>query len=160
MENKKIKNAKSSTYQGIKFRSKSEERMYKKLLSLGFSPLYEPDTFTLFHGFRPEKIYFYEGIPQIIKSGESKVLEDWKYTPDFRLDFGEDKMYIEVKGFPNDLWTYKRKLFLKLLESYERCYFFVVKTIRGLMKSLEAMKSIHNGNTNINQDSKSDKISS
>ena len=160
MENKKIKNAKSSTYQEIKFRSKSEERIYKKLLSLGFSPLYEPDTFILFQDFRPEKTYFYEGVPQVTKKGGNKALMSWKYTPDFRLDFGEYKMYIEVKGFANDLWPYKRKLFLKLLDSYKNCYFFEVKTIRGLEKSLEAMKSIYNGNTNSNQDSKSDKISS
>ena len=128
-KNKKVLNATKVKALGIKFRSKTEERMYKKLLSLGYSPKYEAKTFILWEGFRPKFPLYIDGEPKLTKSGQSEKLLDWKYTP-------------EVKGHPNDLYPYKRKLFLKLLEQMDKTYFFEVKTIRGLLKSLEVMNTI------------------
>ena len=53
MENKKIKNATSKEYNGIKFKSIVEVSVYKHLLSLGFKPEYEKHKYTIWEGFKP-----------------------------------------------------------------------------------------------------------
>lgn len=153
--NKKIVNAQSIEYEGIVFRSIAERNVYKKLVSLGITPEYEPDTFVLWEGFTPLKEWYLEGEPVNTKkqdkvtgkrtklSDKPKSFENWKYTPDFKIQSGKNTFYIEVKGYPNDLWPYKRKLFLKLLESLPNVYFFEVKTIKGLLKSVNTMSKIN-----------------
>lgn len=142
-ENKKIKNAAGEVCNGIKFRSKLEGRLYGKMLKLGLNPEYEAETIVLWEGFRPSQPFYVDGAPQITKKSLIPLLlEDWKYTPDFILEFGGYKFYIEAKGQPNDLWPYKRKLFLRWIEKQQKCYFFEVRTIRGLVKSIELMKQI------------------
>ena len=141
-KNKKVANATAVTSCGIKFKSKSEERVYKKLVSLGYSPQYESKKYVIWEGFRPKFPLYLDGIPQTTKGGKSKQLLDWTYTPDFILEKNGYTMIIEVKGNPNDLYPYKRKLFLKLLESMDKTYFFEVKTIRGLMSSLETIEKL------------------
>lgn len=141
-KNKKIINATPVVSANISFRSKTEERVYKKLLSLGYSPKYEEKTFVIWDGFRPTKPWYIDGEPQIIKSGENMKLLDWKYTPDFILEKNGYTIILEVKGESNDVYPYKRKLFLKLLESLDKTYFFEVHTIRGLVKSLETIEQL------------------
>ena len=141
-KNKKIANATAVKDLGISFRSKSEERVYKKLLSLGYSPKYEPVSYVLWKGFRPTFPLYIDGIPQLTKNGEPTKFVDWKYTPDIILEKNGYTMIIEVKGYSNDIYPYKRKLFLKLLEAMDKTYFFEVHTIRGLLKSLEKMNQI------------------
>ena len=153
-KNRKIINATCAEYDGITFRSTTERNMYKKLISLGMTPKYEPDTFCLWNGFRPTKQWYIDGIPQNTKkknpiTGKMDVLtdkpqsfEDWNYTPDFKLTKNGYTVYIEVKGYPNDLWPYKRKLFLKLLETYPNTHFFEVKTIKGLVKCVEIISKL------------------
>lgn len=142
-KNKKVINATKSTYNGIKFRSKTEERVYKKLLSLGYNPNYELEPTILWEGFRPTKTWYLEGEPQITKKTLiNKAFEDWNYTPDFLVEMNGYRFYIEAKGHPNDLWPYKRKLFLKWLETQDKAYFFQIKTIKALVESLEIMKKI------------------
>lgn len=154
-ENKKIINAKSVESEGITFRSKTERTIFQKLVSLGYSPEYEPDTFTIWNGFEPTKPWYEEGNPHVTKkkdpvtgkftvpTNKVPVIEDWRYTPDIKLKKGNCTFYIEVKGFPNDLWPYKRKIFLRKLEEYPNTYFFEVKTIGGLLRSLAVMEQIY-----------------
>ena len=47
--NKKIKNATLVNSNNIVFKSKLEESIYNTLLKLGFNPLYEPYTYTLYY---------------------------------------------------------------------------------------------------------------
>ena len=146
-ENKKIKNATEDVYNGIEFRSKLEGRLYRKMLKLGLNPEYETETIVLWNGFRPSQPFYIDGVPQITKKSLIPLLlEDWKYTPDFILRFGDCKFYLEAKGQPNDLWPYKRKLFLGWIEKQHNCFFFEVKTIRGLVRSIELMKQIAEDN--------------
>lgn len=141
--NKKIINATDVEYNGIHFRSKTEERVYKKALSLGLDINYELEPITIWNGFRPEKTWYLEGLPYITKKGKiNKLFEDWNYTPDFIIKMNGYKFYVEAKGQPNDLWPYKRKLFIKWLETQDKSYFFQVKTIRAFLKSVEIMKEI------------------
>lgn len=53
MANKKIRNATQSSSEGITFKSQLEKSIYDTLLQQGFTPQYEPITFTLWNGFAP-----------------------------------------------------------------------------------------------------------
>ena len=141
-KNKKVINATSVTSCGIKFRSKTEERVYKKLVSLGYSPKYESKKYVLWEGIVPKFPLYIDGIPQLTKKDKPKKLRDWTYTPDFILEKNGYTMIIEVKGNPNDLYPYTRKLFLKHIESLNKTYFFEVRTIRGLLITLETIEKL------------------
>lgn len=142
-ENKKVINATEVIYNGIKFRSKSELRMYQTMLKEGFTPDFESHSFILWDGCYLQKPYYFEGDPVVTKNGHTKKFQDWVYTPDFIIRLGGCSFIIEVKGNPNDLWPYKRKLFLKLIDTMKDTYFFEVRTIRGLKKSLSVIRSIY-----------------
>ena len=120
-DNKKIKNATISEYNGIKFRSKNELSCYKKLEAAKLDFSYESEKITLWEGFK-SSIPIYA--PNKIKVGKfSKNLESQTkkhisitYTPDFIVTKGDYKIYIEYKGQPNDTYPIKKKMFLKTLE--------------------------------------------
>ena len=109
---------------------------------MGITPKFESKTVTLLEGFRPSRTWYFDGEKELTKTGKNKKLQDWEYTPDFVITMNGYTFYVEAKGNPNDLWPYKRKMFIKWLESQPNCYFFEVKTIRGLVKSVEEMKAI------------------
>ena len=150
-ENRKIKNASAVFLDGIYFRSPLESKMYGYLIEAGYSPEYEPDKFTLWQGFRSNTPNYIDGEPTSRKvRGKNEYIpilnpfyDDWEYTPDFKLSINGYTFYIEVKGYPNDLWPYKKKLFLKLIENDPKTFFFEVKTKRGLLKTLKIIKSIY-----------------
>lgn len=160
--NKKIKNATTVEYAGISFRSTSEKNMYKKLISLGITPEYEPDHFILLEKITPSKAWYIDGIPVNTKSKNPETgkmdiltdkpqsLQDWEYTPDFKIKMGDLIFYIEAKGFPNDLWPYKRKMFLHYIQKLPNTYFFEVHSTRGLLTSVEVMKKLYETSTTRN----------
>ena len=127
MENKKIKGATITEYDGMRFRSKLESKVAKYLKDNNISFEYEPFRLCL--------------LPSMIYNGQT--LKSVHYTPDFKLSINGYTFYIEVKGYPNDLWPYKKKLFLKLIENDPKTFFFEVKTKRGLLKTLKIIKSIY-----------------
>lgn len=88
----KVKNATPTEYNGIKFRSKLEVYTYKKLREAGISADYEQHRFELLPAF-------------VALSG--KKYRAMTYLPDF---VGKD-FIIECKGFPNDSWPLRKKLF-------------------------------------------------
>lgn len=88
----KIKNATPTEFNGIKFRSKLEVYTYKKLREAEISADYEQHRFELLPAF-------------VALSG--KKYRAMTYLPDF---VGKD-FIIECKGFPNDSWPLRKKLF-------------------------------------------------
>lgn len=153
--NKKILNATAVEYNGLKFRSKMEEKMFNWMIQLGYSPQFEPDKFVLWEGFYPKTPLYIDGEPQLTKPRKNckdiqlfipKIpkFEDWHYTPDFKLEINGKIFYIECKGYGNDLWPYKRKLFLKTIEDKNNIYFFEAHTKKGLMKTLNLISKIAN----------------
>lgn len=88
----KVKNATPTEYNGIKFRSKLEVYTYKKLREAGISADYEQHRFQLLPAF-------------VALSG--KKYRAMTYLPDF---VGKN-FIIECKGFPNDSWPLRKKLF-------------------------------------------------
>ena len=120
MENKRVKNAQITEYDGIKFRSKLEVYCYKKLVELGVDFSYEGVKFDLIPSLSLNRVLaFYP-----IKSGKRKG--EWQevfkinkktYTPDFIIpNYLGYYIAIEAKGAENDDFPTKRKLFLSHLE--------------------------------------------
>lgn len=141
-ENVKIKNATKVEVNGIKFRSKLEAYCYSKLIESNLLVNYEEETFVL------QEAFEYNG----------EKIRPITYTPDFtHSDF-----IIECKGFGNDLWPMKCKMFKKILyQSGDNRKFFVVKNqkevnecINKILKYYDKLKSKDQNNSNNTSDLK------
>lgn len=88
----KVRNATPTEYDGIKFRSKLEMYTYKKLREARINADYEQHRFELLPAF-------------VALSG--KKYRAMTYLPDF---VGKG-FIIECKGFPNESWPLRKKLF-------------------------------------------------
>ena len=148
MDNKKIKNAKITEYNGIKFKSNTEVTIYKTLLQYGFEPKYEPTKYILWEGFRPT-IPFY--IPNKktggLKLNKTKV-QDTTYTPDFVFLAPDNNTFIimEIKGHENDTYPIKEKMFRKVLETLKEkeginTMFFKIKTKKQCLEAIEIINN-------------------
>lgn len=141
MENKKIKNARTSVYNGIIFKSKLEETFYKTLMLAGLNPLYENHTYILMKGFTPTVKFYNRSNSKEFKLDMRKV-RDITYTPDFTILYKGALFIIEAKGIENDTYPLKKKLFRKLLETLEiPCIYFEVHTKRELLSVIDIIKS-------------------
>lgn len=132
MTNKKIKNATKTFFDGIEFKSILEKRVYEKLKESGFQPNYEAQTFLLVEGFKPTIPFWVYNKKQHCFKNNSSKLRDWTYTPDFVMEHKSYKILIEVKGFQNDVFPYKFKLFRKLLEKNKDCSNYIVVKINSV----------------------------
>ena len=135
--NKKVKNATPFEYDGIVFKSKTEVLIYKTLKAKGLNPLYEPTKYVLQEGFRLSKPFYFKGTPYVNKNGENKKIIDITYTPDFEVKYGDSTLIIESKGFSNDCYPIKRKMFLNMIETMPNTYFMEVYTKKDLLTSLK-----------------------
>ncbi len=123
MNNKKIKNATTIEYDGIAFRSILECNCYKLLKEASISFSYEAQTFELLEGIKgistsvyvPDKKNKVRGATSLVSKPMS--IRPITYTPDFIVQKDNTVFIIEAKGFQNDIYPVKRKLFLALLES-------------------------------------------
>lgn len=157
MVNKKIKGATQEVCNNIKFKSKIEASVYKHLLQSGFNPVYEGMTFTLWEGFKPT-VPYYTMSGKYNKLNNTK-LRDITYTPDFTFMYKNKLIIIEVKGFTNDVFPYKFKMFRKILE--EKPYInntlvFEIFSIKQLKECIKIIKEYDPDRKN----TKSDFISS
>lgn len=138
--NKKVRNATSKEYKGIKFRSKLELFTYKKLEAAKIKSLYEEVKFELQEGF-----YFTNGSiePNTKKEfvDNVKKVRSITYTPDF-VD-PEGKWIIEVKGFANDVFPVKWKIFKKhLLDNGLEYKLFLPKNQKQVLETVELIKEM------------------
>ena len=138
--NKKVRNATSKEYKGIKFRSKLELFTYKKLEAAKIKSLYEEVKFELQEGF-----YFTNGSiePNTKKEfvDNVKKVRSITYTPDF-VD-PEGKWIIEVKGFANDVFPVKWKIFKKhLLDNGLEYKLFLPKNQKQVLETIELIKEM------------------
>lgn len=140
-ENKKIKNARESVFNGITFKSKLEESFYKTLKAANLDPNYELMKFILIDGFRPTVPFYNRSKSKVFRLDMSKV-RDITYTPDFTLLYNDTLFIIEAKGIENDIYPLKKKLFRRLLESMKvPCVYFEVHTKRELLEVIKIIKS-------------------
>lgn len=143
MINRKVKNATEITYDGIKFRSLLELKVYKALEDAGYKPQYEVEKISLLESFRPKRVWYLDGEPQTMKSGskKSRIVKGKTYTPDFKMIVNGITVYIEAKGHPNDEYPTTRKMFLKWIEEQEgEIIFSEVHSLRGLNKFIDKLK--------------------
>ena len=154
--NKKIKNATPFEYNGINFRSKTEVMAYKTLLEHGFEVAYEPTSYTVWEGFKP-KFPFYrpKGKSTDLKLDDTKVI-NITYTPDFIATYKDIPIIIEIKGFQNDTYPIKRKMFRKILENLNEGFFFEIYTKKQLLQAIDIIKKYDTAREN----KKSDTVSS
>lgn len=141
--NKKIQNATPKEFNGIKFKSILEVMVYKTLLSAGFEPLYEKNKYIIWSGFYP-LVPFYDKDPstRMLKLNKKKVM-NITYTPDFTFEYNNRLIIIEVKGFENDVFPVKKKLFRKFLENnYPEAIFFEIFTKKQLLQAIEIIKKL------------------
>jgi hypothetical protein len=110
--NKKIKNATPSEYKGIKFRSKLEMFTYRHLMEASIPFEYEEHRFTLLEAFESSC----DSYEPIYKKGRkfgfglaNPKIRAMTYKPDFVNE--NDNWIIEVKGFRNDAFPLRWKLF-------------------------------------------------
>ena len=139
-KNKKVRNATSKTYKGIKFRSKLELFTYKKLEEANIKSQYEENRYVLQKGFHyttdcyePHKTKGY--------TNNTYKVRDITYTPDFVDPNG--KWIIEVKGFANDVFPLKWKMFKKHLMQLENPpVLYLPKNQGQVLKTIELIKQL------------------
>lgn len=141
-ENRRIIGATPFTaFDGTPMRSKLETRIYKWLYDLGFEPRYEAETFTYWRGPRPT-VPFYDLSKTRHNRLNMKKLVDMSYTPDFIFEYNGKKIIIEAKGFENDQFPLRKKLFRAYLETLNYPIIFAeIYTKRQLLEFIETLRN-------------------
>lgn len=133
--------------------------MYNTLQQSGFDPQYEPETHVLWDGFVPiTPFYDKESDTQQRKrledgdTNKSKILvpktgkiTGIRYTPDFYFRYGKLDVYIETKGFENDVFYIKKKMFRYFLDQRfnstgQHSIFFEIYTKKQLLQAIQIIK--------------------
>ena len=116
--NNKVKNAQIIVYNEITFKSKLDLMAYKLLEEKGFNPQYEQNTFIIWQGFKPVVPFFTKNKARQIINNNKKLI-NITYTPDIYFEYRGYKVIIEMKGFANDVYPIKIKLFRKYIEQLQ-----------------------------------------
>jgi hypothetical protein len=145
--NRRVLNATAIEYDGIKFKSKAEVMVYKTLVEKGFSPRYEEETFNFWEGLKPT-VPFYDLGPERHLRLNMKKLIGTKYTPDFTFWSSGTKVIMEVKGWANDIYPLKKKMFRAYLETLDYPVVFVeIHTKRQLLEFINKLTESGNETT-------------
>ena len=143
MANRKILGATSLVSDGISFKSKLEVVIYKELLRAGFNPKYEERKFVIWEGVKPTKPFYNRDIQTKMLKLDMGKMRDITYTPDFTFEYKNHLVIIEAKGFENDTFPIKKKLFRGLLEKMETLViYFEVYTKKQLLQAIEILKAL------------------
>ena len=147
MDNKKIKNATKKEYNGIQFKSLLEVMVYKTLLQKGFEPHYEASKYPIWRGFKPEVPCYKPNKQGVLELQKNKII-DITYTPDFIFMAPDNKTVIimEIKGFQNDTYPLKEKMFRGYLEdllhkSNQPTMFFQIKNKTQLLEAINIINT-------------------
>lgn len=118
----KVRNATPNMYDGIKFRSKLETYTYKKLKETKIPIEYEQHRYIL--------------LPAFTFNG--KRYRDMTYLP----DFVGNGFIIECKGYPNEAWPLREKLFNYYLYNNEpNTKFYVVHNQKQVDELIDKLKT-------------------
>lgn len=117
--------SKRTTVDGINFDSSLEAYGYSTFKKAGLEPQYEKETFIIVEAFE------FQG----------EKVRPMSYTPDFISD--KYKLIIELKGWPNDAWPLRQKIFKYFLtktnSKYKDYTYYLLKNktdINELVKTL------------------------
>ena len=135
----KVKNAKQSVYDGKEFKSNLELYCYNQLEEAEILVEYEENTFTIF----PAMVYplaCYEGTQKKLYNKGSKI-RPITYTPDFVDPNG--KFIIETKGYANESFPLRWKLFKKHLKDNNHHYvLFMPRNKKQVDEVVELIKQL------------------
>ena len=148
-QNRKIINATPAVASdGTEMKSKMEVRIYETLLSLGIKAKYEEEIFTYWEGIRPT-VPFYDLETNHNKPTYRHLRKNMKkfvsmsYKPDFTFDYKGVKIIIEVKGWENDQFAIRKKLFRAYLETLkEPVVYAEIFTKRQLLEFMEELTKV------------------
>ena len=140
MVNKKIRGATSLVSDGISFKSQLEVVIYKELLRAGFNPKYEERKFVIWEGIKPTKPFYNRDIQTKMLKLDMGKMRDITYTPDFTFEYNDYFIIIEAKGYENDTFPIKKKMFRKILESYNKALYFEIFTKKQLVDAIKIIK--------------------
>ena len=134
-------NAKKKEVDGIKFRSLLEAFCYRKLKEANIANDYEKHKYVLLEGFHyPESSYEDNGKTGYVDKQKYKV-RDITYTPDFVDPNG--KWIIEVKGYANDVFPIKWKMFKNhLMQLEDPPVLYLPKNQGQVLKTIELIKNL------------------
>lgn len=136
----KIKNATQCVLDGIQFKSKLELTVYDYFKKMGVNLEYEKLTFVLMDGFVIRQPVYDKDSKKNLKRITRKVLKT-TYTPDFSFK-GRNALYVlEIKGFANDVFPLKKKMFLREINDCEQEIFYIMIYSQKDMR--EAYQIIH-----------------
>lgn len=133
--------SKKETVDGIEFRSKLEAFCYRKLKEAGIPNEYENHKYTLVEGFHyPNSSYENSGKAGWADKQKNKV-RAITYTPDFVCP--NENWIIECKGFANDRFPLKWKMFKQLLmERDNPPVLFVPRNQKQCLEVVEVIKEL------------------
>lgn len=143
IQNKKVLNATPEEYDGISFKSKNEARSYQLLKEAGFEPKYEDLKVILLETLRPKniKVYLPDKNSNLVQY--EQAFKCITYSPDFSFDYKGYLIIFEVKGYANDVYPYKRKLFIDYMEKHDKkVIFFETKTQKNVKQAIEILKAL------------------
>lgn len=156
-KNVKVRNATVCQGNGINFKSILERMVYNTFQQEGIRLQYEPNTFTLWGGFKPITPFYDRETPkQKIKRDPDKkdtvklVLKNAgvvgiRYTPDFYFRYNNVDIYIEAKGEENDVFYIKKKLFRKYLDDKltitgQKSMYFIVYSKKQCLQAINIIR--------------------
>lgn len=160
MANKKIRNATVCSKDSITFKSVLEKKIFSHLEEQGFSPQYEPKKFVIFPSFVPITPFYDKETDvqqkkrvELLGKQSSKelrlcngLIQPITYTPDIYIRYNDLDIWIECKGFTNDVFPYKKKMFRKLLDEIyiktgQKSIYFEIYTKKQLLQAIEIIKN-------------------
>lgn len=116
--------------------------IYKTLSESGFDVYYEPTKYTIWSGFKPiVPFYNKDNKTKLLKLDNKKII-DITYTPDFTIKMDNMLIIIEAKGFENDCFPMKKKMFRGYLEQLQldtkkQVLFFEIYTKKQLLQAIQ-----------------------
>ena len=159
--NKKVIGASKHFYDGIKFDSKLEIACYQLLKDNKLYFKYNENKYILLDKFRLSNVSFYQAMYKkkklvgygeyLTKKGEKQAFTQMTYSPDFVFENDKLLLIIETKGNPNDVYPYKRKIFLDILErdfKHKKVYFFEPRNKKQIIETIKKIKDVLNEEIN------------
>ena len=134
--NKKVRNATICKKDGIQFKSKLELYMYTKLKQAGLGGEYEEHRFDLLEKFEfnNESFEKYKKKGTYLFGKVNNKIRGITYTPDF-VNI-KDKWIIECKGYANDQFPLRWKLFKKMLNDKKLDYDLYLPTNKSQVEEV------------------------
>lgn len=132
----RVRNARRKQVDGINFRSLLEAFCYQKLKDAGIKCEYETKKFVLLEGFHYNATRLEDNGKTGYNDKQKHKVRDITYTPDF-LD-PKGRWIIECKGYANERFPLKWKMFMKQLnEQDDPPVLFVPRNQKQVLQTIE-----------------------